>query len=81
MGYVSILLEQDFPKHYIQSSIDIRTVKLFIFGKFDSFLAGLCIKSTVHVSLPKRPKKQFNPVWQSRKQALRAYCPNIYTVN
>ena len=31
-------------------------------------------------SLPKRPINQFEPAQQSRKQALRAYCPNLYTV-
>ena len=31
-------------------------------------------------ALPKWPINQFKPVQQSRKQLLRAYCPNIYTV-
>ena len=34
----------------------------------------------VHVVLPKWPKDQFKPVQQSRQHELRAYCPNIYTV-
>ena len=34
----------------------------------------------LHVALPKRPINQFKPVQQSKKQALRAYCPNIYTL-
>jgi hypothetical protein len=34
----------------------------------------------VHVDLPKLPIKQFKPVFQSRQQALRAYCPNKHTV-
>ena len=34
----------------------------------------------MHVVLPKWPKDQFKPVQQSRQQELRAYCPNIYTV-
>ena len=33
------------------------------------------------VALPKQSIKQFKPVQQSREQPLRAYCPNIYTVN
>jgi hypothetical protein len=39
------------------------------------------IKCEVHFALPKRPKNQFQPVWQSRQQVLTAYCPNIYTVD
>jgi hypothetical protein len=35
----------------------------------------------VHVALTKRPIKQFKAGWQSSKQALRAYCSNIYTVD
>ena len=35
------------------------------------------IKCTV---LTKQPINRFQPVWQSRQHALRAYCPNIYTV-
>ena len=31
-------------------------------------------------NLQKRPLYQFKPVHQRRQQALRAYCPNIYTV-
>ena len=38
------------------------------------------IESTVHVDLPKRPINQFKPVHQSRQQALKTYCPNIYCV-
>jgi hypothetical protein len=34
----------------------------------------------MHVALTKRPINQFKPVHQSRQQALRADCPNIYTV-
>ena len=34
----------------------------------------------VHFDLSKRPINQFKPVQQSKQQALRAYCPNIYTV-
>ena len=34
----------------------------------------------VHIALPKRPINQFKPVQKSRQQALRPYCPNIYTV-
>ena len=32
------------------------------------------------VALPKGPINQFQPVWQSRQHVLRAYCPNLYTV-
>ena len=42
------------------------------------FLAG--VKSTVHVSLPKRSINQFNPVLQSRQEVLIAYCSNTNTV-
>ena len=34
----------------------------------------------VHGAQPKRPKHQLEPARESRQQALRAYCPNIYTV-
>ena len=36
------------------------------------------IEFIVHVALPKRPMNRFQPVIQSRKQALRACCPKIY---
>ena len=36
--------------------------------------------SSVHVALPKQTINQFEPVQQSRQQALRPYCSNIYTV-
>jgi hypothetical protein len=32
----------------------------------------------VHLDLPKWHINQFEPVEQSRQQALKAYCPNIY---
>ena len=35
---------------------------------------------TVDIVLPNRPTNQFKLVQQSRQQALRAYCTNIYTV-
>ena len=35
----------------------------------------------LHVILPKWPRKPFKPVKQSRKQLLRAYCPNIFTLS
>ena len=38
------------------------------------------IECAVYVPLPKWSINQFKPVQQSRQQALRAYCPNIYTV-
>ena len=34
----------------------------------------------MHVALPERLSNQFKPVQQSRQEALRAYCPNIYTM-
>ena len=34
----------------------------------------------MHVAMPKWPINQFKLVQQSRKQALRASCPNTYTV-
>ena len=37
------------------------------------------IKCMVHVALPKQTINQFQPVQQSGKQALRAYCPDIYS--
>ena len=43
-----------------------------------SWLVWAEIKSTVHVALPKRPKKQLKAIWQSSRQALIAYCSNIY---
>ena len=36
--------------------------------------------NTVYVVLPKQPINQFKPIQQSRQQALKAYCPNLYTV-
>ena len=55
----------------------------FGFGTFDFFLPGLFwveIECMLHVALPKRPKNEFKPVHLSRQQALRANCPNVYTV-
>ena len=43
--------------------------------------SGAKIDCTVHVALPKRPTNQFDLVQQSRQHALRAYCPNLYTVS
>ena len=34
----------------------------------------------MHAFWPKRPMNQFKTVQQSRQKALRANCPNIYTV-
>ena len=34
----------------------------------------------LHLALPNQPINQFQLVWQSRHQMLRAYCPNIYNV-
>ena len=53
-------------------------IKLFfIFCSIDSFLPGLT-RNTVYGT--KRPKNQSKLVQQSRQKALRADCPNIYTV-
>ena len=38
------------------------------------------VKCMLHVVLPKRPINEFKLDQQSRQQALKAYCPNIYTV-
>ena len=35
----------------------------------------------MHVALPKRPINQFKLVQKSRQQALKAYCPHIYTLS
>ena len=43
-----------------------------------SWLVWAEIECTMHLALLKRPINQFKPVLQSRQQALRAYCPNIY---
>ena len=37
-------------------------------------------KCTVYVALPKRPINQFKLYQQSRQQAIRGYCSNIYTL-
>ena len=42
--------------------------------------SGVEIKCTVYVALSKQPLNQFKLDQKSRQQALRAYCPNIYTV-
>ena len=46
-----------------------------------SWLAWAEIDWSVYVALPKQPIHQFGPVRQSRQKRLRAYCPNIYTVD
>ena len=54
---------------------------LFSFGNsIPSRLVWTGIECMVLVALPKRPINQFKPVQQSRQKALRAYCPDIYTV-
>ena len=57
--------------------------RLFLtFGTFQFLLLVWAeIQCTMHVALLKRLINQFKPVQQSRKQALKAYCPNIYTVH
>ena len=61
------------PDCYLVRSYLIATVCLI-----PSCLVWSEIKCKVHVTL--RPINQFKPVQQSRQQALRAYCPHIYTV-
>ena len=54
------------------------------FSTFSLFLAGLIwteIECMVHVALRKRLIVQFQGVWQSRQQVLKAYCPMMYTVD
>ena len=53
----------------------------FSCGTFKSLLAGLGqkIECTVNVAMNKLPINYFKQVMQSRQQALKAYCPNIYT--
>ena len=38
------------------------------------------IKCLENFALPRLPINWFQPVWQNRQQAQRAYCPNIHTV-
>jgi hypothetical protein len=68
--------------NYKPQNIDltVRSYLFFSFGRFNLFLAslGIDIECMVHVALPKWLMNQFKPVQQSRQQALRAYCPNIY---
>ena len=45
-----------------------------------SWLVCAEIKCMVHITLPKKPIIQFKPVQQSRRQDLRAYCPNVYVL-
>ena len=45
-----------------------------------SWLVRAEIVYTIHVVLHKQFLNQFKPVQQSRQQALKAYCTNIYTV-
>ena len=42
--------------------------------------SGAEIKCTIHLAMPKRPINQFEMNQQSRQLALRAFCPNIFTV-
>ena len=41
-------------------------------------LNGPEIEFMIHIPQPERPKSQFELLQQSRQQALRAYCPNLY---
>ena len=60
-------------------SMYIRTVS-FSFGTFDSFLAGFGrnLVYSACCSAQMAQKQWFKPVKQSRQQALRVYCPNLY---
>ena len=70
------------PQYIYQDSKTLATIQLW----YIRFLPGWsvtrvrCILLRSNVALPKRPINRFQPVWQSRKQALRASCPNVYTV-
>ena len=70
--------------HEHGQSIYIRTVSsqpLFILVSLIPFqLIWTENECLMHVALTKRPINQFQPVWQSRQQSLRAYYPNVYTV-
>ena len=88
---IQVNISRNFSKqvfhHHCQSQYldqTVRTQLLFSFGTFDSFLADLVWAEIecwqVHVALPKRTVNKFKQVQQSRPQALRAYCPKIYTV-
>ena len=55
----------------------------FSFGIFNSFFDGLGRNqvSMGKMFYPNWDTNQFKPVQQSRKQTIRGYCPNIYTVS
>ena len=55
------------------------TLTLNLIHLIPSWLFLAEIKCTVHIALSKWLAYWFQPVWQSRQQALKAYCPNIYT--
>ena len=61
------------------SELILTTVSLFTFGTFDSFLVGLGKNQMYNTYCSTQMAKNYSkPVEQSRKQALRAYRPNIY---
>ena len=72
--------QQQPPTHSIDSKTYSLYISIYRFGTFDSCIVMVEIECKVHVDLPKRPTNQFQPVWQIRQQALRAYCPTLYTV-
>ena len=59
---------------WIQAAMQQNTIPSFQSG------LGEEIKCTVHVTLLKRPINYFKLEQQIRQQALRVYCPIIYTV-
>ena len=67
-----------------QSTVYIRAVStnLYLtFGTFDSFLAGRGRNQTHSACCTDHlAHGPFKPVWQSRQQGLKPWCPNIYTV-
>jgi hypothetical protein len=77
-------LQPNIIYHRWCQSIYIRTVKTLatLYLWYICFFPGWSglgrNRVMVHITLPKWPINQFKPDQQTRKQALRAYCPNIY---
>ena len=65
--------------HFIHG-IYIRQYYLALVHLIPSQLVWAEIKCMLHVDLSKWPMKQLKPVQQSRQQALKVYCSNIYTI-
>ena len=70
-------------KHRIHSNQhicqDSKTLALFSFGTFDSFL-GVLGRNNVYIALPKQHNNTNSSVQQRRQQVLRANIPITYTV-